>query len=109
MRMPIDTTGLAFIVAGTPEPVLDFETKQQRVDEAGSPISAIALMVLGEGQPEIVSVKLAGAVPTLTVGQSAKIHGLVATPWAMGDRSGVSFKASKVEAAAAPASQRQAG
>jgi hypothetical protein len=107
--MPIDTSGLAFIVAGAPEPVLDFETKQQRVDDSGAPLSSIALMVLGEGQPEIISVKLAGAVPSLAVGQSAKLHGLVATPWSMGDRSGVSFKSSKVEAGAAPAPQRQAG
>ena len=108
MRMPIDTSGLAFIVAGTAEPVLDFETKQQRVDEAGAPLSAIALMVLGDGQPEIISVKVAGAVPALVVGQSAKLQGLVATPWSMGDRSGVSFKSSKVEAASSPV-QRQAG
>jgi len=41
-------------------------------------------------------------------GQPARVSGLVATPWAMGERSGVSFKATKVESAS-PSTTRQAG
>ena len=107
MRLPIDTSGVSFVVAGGAEPVRDFESKQPKTDETGAPLFAIALMALGDGQPEIISVKVAGTAPTLTAGQQAKVTGLVATPWAMGERSGVSFRATKVEAAAPAA--RQAG
>ena len=37
-----------------------------------------------------------------------KLHGLVATPWSMSDRSGVSFRVDRVEAqGVAPGAQRQ--
>jgi hypothetical protein len=108
MRLPIDTSAMTFVIAGAAEPVRDFETKQQKADENGALLFAVALMVLGDSQPEIISVKLSGPPPTVLPGQPAKVTGLVATPWAMGERSGVAFKATKVEPVAAAAS-RQAG
>lgn len=108
MRLPIDTSEVSFVVAGGAEPVRDFESKQQKTDETGAPLFAIALMVLGDGQPEIIAVKVSGAAPVLAPGQQAKVTGLVATPWSMGERSGISFRAAKVEAVQGPAS-RQAG
>ena len=107
MRLPIDTSGMSFVVAGAVEPVRDFESKQPRTDENGSPLFAVPLMVLGDNQPEIISVKLAGEAPAVAPGQPAKVTGLTATPWSMGERSGVAFKATKVESAAS--SGRQAG
>jgi hypothetical protein len=107
MRLPIDTNGMNFVVAGAAEPVRDFETKQQKVDEGGALVFAVALMVLGKEQPEIISVKLSGEAPTVTPGQTAKVHGLVATPWSMGERSGVSYRALRLETASGTA--RQAG
>lgn len=100
MRLPIDTSGMTFVVAGAAEPVRDFESKQPKTDENGAPLFAVALMVLGDNQPEIISVKLVGQPPTVSPGQPAKVSDLVATPWSMGDRSGVSFRAAKVEAVA---------
>lgn len=108
MRLPIDTSAMTFVVAGAAEPVLDFESKQQKTDENGAPLYAVAVMVLGERQPEIFSVKLAGQPAAVAPGQAAKVTGLIATPWAMGERSGVSFRANKIEPAAAP-SGRQIG
>jgi hypothetical protein len=108
MRLPIDTSGMAFVVAGAAEPVRDFESKQQKSDENGAPLFAVALMLLGEGQPEIISIKLAGQPAAVVPGQPAKVTRLVATPWAMGERSGVSFRAATVEPVAT-ASGRQVG
>lgn len=97
MRLPINTSAMTFVVAGAPEPVRDFESKQPKTDENGAPLFAVALMVLGDSQPEIFSVKVAGQPSGVTPGQAAKVTDLVATPWSMGDRSGVSFRAEKVE------------
>ena len=41
--------------------------------------------------------------PKVTAGQPVKVAGLTANYWAMGDRSGLSFRAAKVEPVAAPA------
>ena len=38
MRLPIDTTAMAFVVAGAAEPVRDFDSKQQKTDENGAPL-----------------------------------------------------------------------
>jgi len=108
MRLPIDTSAMTFVVAGAAEPVRDFESKQQKTDENGVPLFAVHLMVLGDTQPEIISVKVAGEPPTVSPGQAAKVAGLAATPWAMGERSGIAFRASKVEPVGASGS-RQAG
>lgn len=108
MRLPIDTSAMAFVVAGAAEPVRDFESKQPKVDENGVPLFSVALMVLGDSQPEIIAVKLSGQPAGVTPGQPAKVTELVATPWAMGERSGVSFKAAKVEPVGS-SSGRQAG
>lgn len=47
--------------------------------------------------------RTAGESKGLSVGGAVKVSGLVATTWAMGDRSGVSFRAAKVEPAPARA------
>ena len=73
MRLPIDTSGMSFVVAGAVEPVRDFESKQPRTDENGSPLFSVPLMVLGDNQPEIISVKLAGEAPAVAPGQPAKV------------------------------------
>lgn len=110
MRLPIDTTGITFLVASAPEPVRDFESKRQKTDEAGAPLFALQLVVLGGDGAEVISVKVAGEPATLTQGSPVRVADLVATPWSMGDRAGVSFKASRIEPAApaAPAPKASA-
>jgi hypothetical protein len=101
MKLPIDTTGITFLVATAPEPVRDFESKQHKTDEAGAPLFAVQLVALGSDGAEVISVKIAGEPATLTQGSPVRVTGLVATPWSMGDRAGVSFKASGMEPVAA--------
>ncbi|MGZ4619463.1 MAG: hypothetical protein ACXV3F_12260 [Frankiaceae bacterium] len=53
-----------------------------------------------DGGAEILPVKVAGQPSAqVTQGSVVKVSGLVATPWAMGDRSGISFKAARIEPA----------
>jgi hypothetical protein len=101
MKLPIDTTGITFLVATAPEPVRDFESKQHKTDETGAPLFAVQLVALGGDGAEVISVKVAGEPATLTQGSPVRVTGLVATPWSMGDRAGVSFKASGMEPATA--------
>jgi hypothetical protein len=97
VRLPIDTTGVIFLCALAPEPVIDFETKRQKGDVNGEPLYSVQLVLLADGGAEVISVKIVGSPATgLVSGAPVTVVGLVATTWSMGDRSGVSFKASSI-------------
>ncbi len=99
MKLPIDTAGLTFLAAAAPEPALDYETKAAKVDERGVPIFAVQIVALVDGGAEVLAVKVAGEPKGVTQGSTVKLVGLTAQPWAMGDRSGVAFRASRIEPA----------
>jgi hypothetical protein len=100
MKLPVDTSAIAFLCALEPEPLLDFETKRPRADENGEPLFVIQLIALTEGAAEILAVKVPG-IPSVGIrqGHPVKVTGLVAQPWTMSDRSGVAFRAARVEPA----------
>lgn len=103
MRLPIDTSSLTFLCAVGPEPVVDFDTKRPKVED-GVPLFAVQLVALGDGGAEVVTVKVAGEPPKgVAQGATVRVDGLVASPWSMGDRSGVAFRAERIEPATGPA------
>jgi hypothetical protein len=100
VKLPVDTSAIAFLCAVEAEPVVDFETKRPRADENGEPLYVVQLIALSDGAAEIIAVKVPG-LPSAGIrqGHPVKVSGLVAQPWTMGDRSGVAFQAAKVEPA----------
>ena len=104
MKLPVDTSSIAFMCALEPQPVLDFETRRPRADENGEPLYVVQLIALAEGEAEILAVKVSG-VPSSGIrqGHPIKVHGLVAQPWSMNDRSGVAFRAARIEPVVAQA------
>jgi hypothetical protein len=100
VKLPVDTSAIAFLCAMPPEPVVDFETKRPRADDNGEPLYVVQLVALAEQSAEILAVKVPG-VPSAAIrqGHPVKVVGLVAQPWTMGDRSGVAFRAARVEPA----------
>jgi hypothetical protein len=97
MRLPVDTSAIAFLCAVEAEPVVDFETKRPRADENGEPLYLVQLIALAEGGAEILAVKVAGMPSGLRQGHPVKVHGLVAQLWSMNDRAGVAFRAARIE------------
>jgi hypothetical protein len=104
MKLPVDTSAIAFLCALEPQPVLAFDTKQPRVDENGEPLYVVQLIALAEGEAEILAVKVPG-VPSSAIrqGHPVKVTGLVAQPWSMNDRAGVAFRAARIEPVVAQA------
>src|SRR5919112_3152010 len=100
MKLPVDTSAIAFLCALEPQPVLAFDTKQQRADENGEPLYVVQLIALAEGEAEILAVKVPGQ-PSASIrqGHPVKVTGLVAQPWTMNDRAGVAFRAARIEPA----------
>jgi hypothetical protein len=100
MKLPVDTSAIAFLCAVEAEPVVDFETKRPRADESGEPLYVVQLIAMTDGAAEILAVKVPG-LPSQGIrqGHPVKVHGLVAQPWTMADRSGVAFRAARIEPA----------
>jgi hypothetical protein len=93
MKLPVDTSAIAFLCAVEAEPVVDFETKRPRADENGEPLYMVQLIAMTDGAAEIIAVKVPGLPgPGIRQGHPVK-------PWTMADRSGVAFRAARVEPA----------
>jgi hypothetical protein len=89
MKLPVDTSAIAFLCALAPEPVIDFQTKQPRADENGEPLYVIQLLAMGDGSADLPAVKVPGLCRRPSARASrVKVTGLVAQPWTMADRSG---------------------
>ena len=101
MKLPIDTSQMMFLVTAPSEPVLDFETKRPKADQDGQPLFQLQLVAIGDGDAEVISVKVAGKAPDADPGARVRLSGLVATPWEMGDRNGIAYRAERIERVAA--------
>lgn len=101
MRFQLDTTAMTFLAAGPPEPVTDYDTKAPRIGEDGKPLYAVSLVALGPDGAQVFSVKTAGEPKGITQGTPVKVANLVATYWELNGRSGVSFRAERIEATTA--------
>ena len=80
MKLPVDTSAIAFLCTVEAEPVVDFETKRPRADENGEPLYLVQLIAMTDGAAEILAVKVAGMPSGLRQGHPVKVHGLVAQP-----------------------------
>ena len=60
MKMPIDTSAIEFVSAGPPDPVLDYETRTQKVDMNGKPLFNVQLFGITETSRDSISVKVPG-------------------------------------------------
>ena len=103
MKLPVDPSAIAFLCAVEAEPLVDFETKRPRADENGEPLYMVQLIAMTDGAAEILAVKVPGMPSGIRQGHPVKVVGLVAQPWTMGDRSGVAFRAARIEPAIAQA------
>jgi hypothetical protein len=100
VKLPVDTSAIAFLCAVEAEPVVDFETRRPKADENGEPLYVVQLIAMTDGAAEIIAVKVPG-LPSAGIrqGHPVKVSGLVAQPWTMQDRSGVAFRAARIEPA----------
>ena len=102
MRIPVDTGRVSFICAGTPEPVVEFESRRPKTDSNGVALFQVALVAMTDGEAEVTAVKVPGEPKGLDQGGPVRLHGLTALAWVMGDRDGVAYNATGIETATGP-------
>jgi hypothetical protein len=77
--------------------VLDFQTKQPKADSNGEPLYAVQLVAMQPAGADVITVKVPGQ-PTISVGAPVRVVGLIGLPWENNGRSGVAFRATRIEA-----------
>lgn len=97
MKIPVQTSGTSFTLSKVPEALMDRDTGSQRQDGKGRPLFLVQLVAMTEEGAEVLLVRTPSPARGLSVGQPIKPVGLVATPWAMGERSGVTYVAEAIE------------
>jgi hypothetical protein len=105
VKLFIDTKATVFLAGGAPTPVVDYETKQPKVDrDSGEPLYAVQVIAMQDGESDIITVKVPGLPPTMGQGTPVRVVDLVANPWSNNGKSGVAFRAVRIEPAQAKAS-----
>ncbi len=102
LNLPVDTSAMTFLIGNAAaEPIRERGTGRQKTDpDSGEPLYAVQLVVLTEGRADVITVKVPGAPRSeLSQGMPVRVAGLVAVPWTMEGRSGVAFRAARVEPA----------
>jgi hypothetical protein len=108
MQIEMEIRPSTTLLFGNCEPIRDRDTGvQSRDKDTGMPLFRVNLMAFGaDGRPDRLTVKMTGEPKGLTPGQPVRLADVVVSTWQMGERTGVSFKASGITAAtSAPASK----
>lgn len=96
MKLRVDTQGMTFLLVKDAVPVRDFETKRAKANADGVPLFQVQLVAMGDGEAEILSVKVPGEPEGLTAGGPVTVEGLTAQAWSVEGKSGVAFYAEAV-------------
>ena len=98
-NIPVDTSRMAFMAAGSPRPKLkDRQTGEIKYNADGSPIWQLKVPAQVEdhdGEPLLISFPSPNAI-TARLGTPLTVQGLTAIPWEHNGRHGVAFTASSV-------------
>jgi hypothetical protein len=63
------------------------------------PLRTVQVAAMFQDQGEVLAVKVAGEPAGITAGAPVQISGLVAQPWELGERSGISYRAASIRPA----------
>jgi len=102
-RIPVDTSRLTgALCVSAPEVKADPVTGEIRMDKAtGQPVYlvAVAVKLTGERKAYVLDVQVPGEPVGVVEGAPVRLFDLVAVPWEVEGRTGLSFRASAVTAA----------
>ena len=95
MKLEIRTERMQFLATRAPEPKTDLDGRQKKDRETQEPLWQTELVALDADGAEVIRVATAFQ-PKVTAGQYVQVAELVASPWSMGDRSGVAYRAASL-------------
>jgi hypothetical protein len=105
VRLELKTDRVQFLVTRDPEPKTDPDGRQKRDQRSQEPLWQTELVAIDAEGADVIRVATVFP-PKVTAGQYVQVGELVASPWAMGDRSGVAYRAGSLAPMPAPAQSR---
>lgn len=100
-NIPVDITNLTTLVGGAIQPATNQDGTQKR-DGGGRPLFTVPVVIVADsGNAETINVRLPGPVPQVAQLTPVRFVKLVARPWSMEGRSGVSYLADSFQPVAA--------
>jgi hypothetical protein len=97
MRVRVATEGVRFVVVQDPSARTDRDGRQRVDTRTGALLWQVSLVPIGdEVMREAITVTV-DAEPSVAPGEFVEVHGLVASTWEVEGRSGIAFRASRVE------------
>jgi hypothetical protein len=108
MRLEIRTEGVEFVVSRAPEPKNDEGGRQKADRRTGELLYATELVAMDDAGAEVIKVTTAG-LPKVGKRQLVRVAGLVAVPWVIDGRSGLTFRAESIAPAGPAGKQAGAG
>jgi hypothetical protein len=101
--IPVDASRLTALVGAAVEPATT-PSGQQRTDRTGKPLFNVPIVVVVEGAaPDTLTVRVPGPIGQMAPLTQVRLVGLIARPWQMDGRAGVSFSAQAVQPVQSPA------
>lgn len=97
MNLLLDTSAMSFTVGLAAEPKRDMNGVHKLDRSTREPLWTVQLVAMDTTGAEAIKVTVAGQPPQLAQGQPVTPIGLVAIPWAQGDRHGVAFRAEQIK------------
>ncbi|MGP4112519.1 SCO3933 family regulatory protein [Streptomyces sp. 4N509B] len=97
--IPVDTSRLGVLrCAVAPEAkISNYETQEVKKDRDGTTIYTVAVMVRQDGRRvSVIEIAVPGEPKGVVEGAEVRVTGLEAFAWNMGDRHGISFRASAI-------------
>jgi hypothetical protein len=105
VRLELKTERAQFLVTRAPEPKTDQEGRQKRDQRSQEPLWQTELVAIDAEGADVIRVATPFE-PKVQPGQYVKVDELVASPWSMGDRSGVAYRAATLAPVPAAAQSR---
>ena len=105
MRLELKTERAQFLVTRAPEPKTDQDGRQKRDQRSQELLWQTELVAIDAEGADVIRVATAFE-PKVGPGQYVKVDDLVASPWSMGDRSGVAYRAGTLAPVPAAAQSR---
>jgi hypothetical protein len=99
LRIPVDMALASFLSAGEPTAYVDRTTGRQRTDVNGAALYNVPLLAMADGVAEVVVVRVPHQPANLVQGAPVRLTGLTAQYWENEGRSGISYRATRVEPA----------
>jgi hypothetical protein len=100
MRLIVDISNVQFQVTSNPKEKTD-QAGKQKFNVDGLPMWTTQVLAQDGENGEVLQVSVAGAKPSVAVGQQVRPLGLEAIPWNNNGKHGVAFRATEIRPASA--------